>query len=423
VRPAFVGALLECHLLCRLLQDVISQSARGNNPPAVAARRRWKSKPRASADHCRAAVPQAVDTGCSVAHFKCFGGTGRQPRLDLCPTAELVATPVSTHANNVRKNNDKCIEPKRPSDAAGQQSADSFLFIAGRCYSVSDTCGTIAAHSLTARCPPLHLTTLSKTAATNDNPYEPPQSSLEEVGLYALWKYPFLVKSYSQELDRQIAKHTHDGWQFVTTLPTRHVLWRHCVGRGPDQSGALRYTVAPLRGFWKRLWAGSFGSWPDYIMGNLPTVASGWRIVGFCEDAGFVLRFDGPKEAEGSGPKDKYMVLRIRRVAWRTLFGMSWLPILENELNQRAKDHEVVAYVGNDSFLLRSTQKQTTGVVPNATAKYKLALCEDWKKVAAKGEASYLPWLNRMAEQGWNLVSHYEASVFLFSSNKPGDIR
>jgi hypothetical protein len=254
--------------------------------------------------------------------------------------------------------------------------------------------------------------------AMDDNPYKAPQSSLEEGGLYAIWKYPFLFRSYSQELDSQIIKHAHDGWEFVTTLPTRHVIWRHCGRRNLDRSRALNYRVAPLPGFWTQLWAGSFGSWRDYVTANLPAVERGWRIVAFCKDAGFVLRFDGSEGVEGSGPKDQYTLVRLRPVAWRTMFGLSWLPILENELNQRAKGCAVVAYVGNDCFLLRSTPEKSAGLLPNAT--YKLALCEDWKKVATKGGANYLPWLNRFAEQGWDLVSHYEAQVFLFSSNQTG---
>jgi hypothetical protein len=98
--------------------------------------------------------------------------------------------------------------------------------------------------------------------------------------------------------------------------------------------------------------------------------------------------------------------------------GNSWMAVLSNELSGSCPpDWEIVAYLGDDDFLIRKRQAVEMTAVSESGGgprTYKLAMWPNWKRILLPVIRNLVPWFQQEANQGWELVCHYEGAIFLF---------
>jgi hypothetical protein len=131
---------------------------------------------------------------------------------------------------------------------------------------------------------------------------------------------------------------------------------------------------------------------------------------------GYVLQYRTALDnAHAAG--DEYAVIRRSPVWWRTLFGLSWMPVLSAELSGFWPEFEIIAYLGKDRFLCRKRRVEQAGPDGGLGRRtYRLAMWPDWKRSLLPGTPNIAPWFADEATHGWELLCHYAGAIFLFET-------
>ncbi len=257
----------------------------------------------------------------------------------------------------------------------------------------------------------------------DSNPYQPPLTMSDTTRgsdslLYKVFRShgagPQLFRKASTLLQACIDQSIASSGRLVTCVNTSMdilVVTKASDSMDFKESQLRAYKLATLPG--RRALAKMDSIWQsDFMEMYFPELDAGWLPVTLgLSDSLVVVRGD---DLPSSPRYDEFQVVQVRPAGWRSLFGESRLDAINNELNRLTSDGaRIITCLGDNRFLFgRSAQSRET-----AGYTYKLQLVPGWRWVLFKEMQSiFSKGINRMNEQGWELVSHYEGAVILLRS-------
>lgn len=241
--------------------------------------------------------------------------------------------------------------------------------------------------------------------------------------LFAVTPFRSRLRNKAETLRSEIEARAKQGWRLVTSFvvggSAHHLVWRRTPSNASKVDETPEYQVLPLPSFLECLRRRSFSPWTNAVEEQLARLPAGGFIQSYCSIVGYVLCYR-PKSTATELNREEYGVIR-RSPDWkRTLFGFSWLPVLSQELtNSCTPESEIVAYLGNDLFLIRSRQDHDQRIANESCCgprTYKLAMWPSWKRIGLSGTSQIASWFQQEADQGWELLSHHSGMIFLFGS-------
>lgn len=256
------------------------------------------------------------------------------------------------------------------------------------------------------------------------NPYQPPETPVPQDAGFDVSRFGRASRRGAVELKKTLEERAGQGWCLVTSFSVSpsdpsYLIWRRTDSNVATHDVTPQYRILSLPGFMQCLRQGSFSLWSPAIAEQMAHLEPDWMFVAFCSTVGFVLRHKTPSEQSDSGPAE-YSVLRRLPVAWRTMFGNSWMRVLADDLNHRPQpEAKVVSYLGGDIFLMRTNRAGVQSGSSDDRRKscsYRLAMWPHWKRILFSGTPTIAPWFTEQAAEGWALLSHYQGAVFVFES-------
>jgi len=151
------------------------------------------------------------------------------------------------------------------------------------------------------------------------------------------------------------------------------------------------------------------GKLTEFMAAHFPSLEPGWTPVAHISNHQLVL--SRANEIPPEQIYDEYLVAHLPPVWWRTLFGVSYLRVIGDEINKIATSgYDVITFLGDDRYLFGKRKPQHHAVSQH----YQLIFIGNLFNILIHGYASTCQkMLDRRSEQGWELVT-CDHSGFLF---------